>query len=141
MSLILPTRLDEALKLIQSLFAETQQLRKENQRLKDKIEELLLQINKNSSNSSKPPSTDKKGNTPGEGKHGGAKEGHVGAFRPPFTDEQITKRLKIFPTTCPRCGSKNLTSERKPMIHQVIDLPEIKPDVTEYQLELCRCME
>lgn len=129
----LPTTLEEALQLIR-------QLRAENRELRDKIEELRLQIGKNSSNSSKPPSTDKKGNTPGEGKHGGAKKGHKGAFRPPFTEEQVTKRLKIFPTNCPRCGSNNLVSERKPVIHQVVDLPEIKPEVTEYRLELCRCM-
>lgn len=131
---MLPTTLDEALKLIQHLFAE-------NQRLKDKIEELLLQLSKNSSNSSKPPSTDKKGNSPGEGKHGGAKKSHIGTFRSLFTKEQVTKRLRIFPSNCPRCGSKNLVPERKSVIHQVIDLPEISPEVTEYRLELCRCVE
>ncbi len=116
MDLMLPFTLDQALKLIWDLLEEIQQLREENQKLKDKIEELLLQINKNSSNSSKPPSTDIKGNTAGKGKQGGAKKGRVGAFRLPFTDEQITKKVKIFPNTCPRCGSTNLASERKSIL-------------------------
>jgi len=51
----------------------------------------------------------------------------------------MTKRERVFPKECPKCGSKDLASERKFIIHQVIDLPEIKPEVTEYHLELCRC--
>lgn len=148
MNFNLPTTLEEALHLIQSLLIENQQLKRqilqlqeENQSLKREIQKLKLQIGKNSTNSSKPPSTDQKGNTPGSEKHGGAEKGHLGMFRALLPEEQVTNRQSLFPERCPRCGSKDLVSERKPIIHQVIDLPEIRPEVMEYRLELCRCMK
>ena len=45
------------------------------------------------------------------------------------------------PTECRRCGAKLSGSDPEPLRHQVWELPEIKPLVTEYQRHrlLCPC--
>ena len=45
------------------------------------------------------------------------------------------------PTTCRRCGEPLAGTDSTPLRHQVWDLPEIRPVVTEYQRHrlVCRC--
>ena len=45
------------------------------------------------------------------------------------------------PTECRRCGAKLSGSDPEPLRHQVWELPEIKPHVTEYQRHrlVCPC--
>ena len=47
------------------------------------------------------------------------------------------QRLK--PTECRRCGAKLSGSDPEPLRHQVWELPEIKPHVTEYQRHRLTC--
>ena len=152
---ISPQNLQEALEAIRALFLtirelqgniqalreENQSLREENQGLREENEKLKARLNKNSKNSSKPPSSDIKGNSSTPEKRGGAKFGHKGYFRALMPSDEVTKKITVVPNKCPRCGSGKLVSERKPNKHQVIDIPEIKPSVTEYRLERCRCLE
>jgi transposase len=49
----------------------------------------------------------------------------------PTTDCDETKALK--PSACRRCGTRLSGSDSAPLRHQVWELPEIKPHVTEYQ--------
>lgn len=110
----------------------------------DKLEAMLL---KNSSNSSKPPSTDglkrkpKSRREAGKAKAGG-QEGHPGSTleRVAVADEV---QLHSPPARCDACGSKLdmrlATSEAQG--RQVIDLPPVRVQVVEHRLQSvpCRC--
>jgi transposase len=124
----------------------TQQLKQvlaENQALKTEIRELKEKLNTNSTNSSTPPSQDpfkkikKKENS---GKPKGGQAGHKGYSRHlfPLSQVQIVHELK--PSSCPGCSSiefdkVSISTE----IRQVVELPEMPPQVTQYNIHTCRC--
>lgn len=133
------------------LRTENTQLRTENTQLKARIVELESQLNKNSRNSSKPPSSDglkkppvdknrslrKKGQNPS-----GGQKGHKGQ-----TLSQYDKPDRIISHSlleCPHCQSD---LEGHPSIkvqkRQVVDIPEPTIEVTEHQAEvkLCPCCQ
>ena len=65
------------------LIAENERLRKENTELKKLLQEALYKLNKNSNNSSKPPSTDiarTKSLRTSTGKKPGGQKGHAGTM-------------------------------------------------------------
>ncbi len=125
------------------LEAENQELRLENQELRGKLA-------KNSQNSSKPPSSDglnkpkPKSLRKPSGKKSGGQKGHTGARL-----ERVEKpdHTIIHPVTnCQECG--HLFAETAPLkqrpvsghrSRQVIDLPPLKLEVTEHQVELKLC--
>lgn len=54
--------------------------------------------------------------------------------------EQVTRRERHDPRRCRRCGMSLRTGKRlRPLIHQVVEIPEIVPDVTEHVLGRRRC--
>ena len=116
------------------------ELDEENKTLKAKIAALST----DSTNSSKPPSSDgpgvqKKSKKPGRRKRGG-QIGHKGKKRALLPEGEMDHIQNIYPQTCEECG-KILTLQpfaelSRPLRHQVFDLPEIHPLKTEY-----RCFE
>jgi len=117
-------------------------LLEENQQLKVRIKELEMQLNSNSHNSSKPPSTDgfkKKTILPKikYDKKGGQK-GHKGNTLKKIINPDIIEQIPLI--ICPDCGGdlsqiQKVVSEAR----QVFDLPEPKLLVTEYRNEKCTC--
>lgn len=121
----------------------------EKHRLESLIEELSMQVHellghlaKDSSNSSKPPSTDryakkKRSLRQKSGKKPGGQAGHPGCTRGLM--EHPNETVVLPPQQCEQCqtGLQGLPaggSERR----QVVELPEIKAKVIEYQaLEVC----
>jgi transposase len=117
-----------------------------------KNEELSFQIKilkdlakKDSSNSSIPPSkalfkaTNKKKKS--EKKIGG-QVGHPGSFRPLVDASQVTKIVKCYPEKSCECGGEiKLRPRKKPARHQIFELTEIRPIITEYQKYrgVCNC--
>ncbi len=112
------------------------------------LEAEIASLKKTPRNSSLPPSTehphakpasqkDKSGKKPG-GQLGHPK--HVSALIPP---EQCQAVVPVKPKTCRRCGDPLSGSDPEPLRHQVWDIPEIKPLVTEYQLHrlICPCCQ
>lgn len=107
------------------------------------IEELKARINKDSHNSNKPPSTDdpfkkktkslrKKG-----GKAGGQK-GHKGTNLKRNENPDRIEPLKV--TGDCQCGREKTAGEHAGYeIRQVVDLPEIKMKVTDFQAEILKC--
>ena len=96
-------RIAELEKQVAELTATVAKLLKVNAELTDKI----AQLSKNSSNSSKPPSSDivkppRKANQT-QGKIGG-QPGHPKHERPPFTTDQIDHRKPYPLDACPDCG-------------------------------------
>lgn len=105
--------------------------------LLERIANLEDQLNKNSKNSSKPPSSDQKpSKPPGEKKE--RRPYHPGASRKLLPESAVTSRDVRKIEQCSRCGS-SMTSTGKVFSWQQVELPEIKPLVHQIDLHTCRC--
>ena len=119
-----------------SLTSEINTLNSEMIALKARIAELEARLNKNSSNSSKPPSTDGykktiKNNRVKNGKHTGGQYGHEGhtLLKVENPDHTIDAPIEDH---CD-CGA-NLSGVNDILrTRQEFELPDIKPIVTEYR--------
>lgn len=126
---------DELFAMVQLLSKANFELQEENKRLHKRIAELEERLNLNSQNSSKPPSTDRKKNK--QKPKGGAVKGHPGYFRKKIEnpDAHVISSL----TTCDHCGSHHL-KKGSSWIFQQVELPEIKPLVTQIECEKAKCL-
>lgn len=102
--------------------------------------ELRARLGQNSQNSSRPPSSDPPG-TPREpkeptGRARGGQPGHKGHKRQRLPADQV---VSVVPSRCGRCQRPLLGRDPDPWIHQVVELPEIRPDVTDYELHELGC--
>jgi transposase len=102
--------------------------------LQEQVNHLQHQLGLNSSNSSRPPSSDPpavKRAPPRtrSGKAKGAQPGHPRQQRPPLPPDQT---LLCKPTHCRRCQHPLSGDDPRPLRHQVIELPRIEPEVTDY---------
>jgi transposase len=117
-------------------------------RLKSRVAELERQLGQNSGNSGKPPSRDpvaerqrqveqrakRSGGTKRRGKQRGSKGQTLEMSATP--DEIVEHR----PGSCRSCGTGLDDAERTGYTaRQVVDLPEIRPVVTEHRAVTCRC--
>lgn len=114
-----------------------------------KIDELRARLNQSPRNSSRPPGTEhphaksRRPKSKGQRKPGG-QPGHAKYSRPLLPPDQCTAVLPLKPTACRRCGRALAGDDPAPLRHQVWELPEIKPQVIEYQrhrLACARCGE
>lgn len=120
--------------LVMELLKRVEDLEAENKHLK-------AIINSNSSNSSKPPSSDglkKKPALPkGKPKKRGGQKGHKGK-----TLEMVKEPdhiVELCPSKC-LCGTSLLgTKKISKSVRQVFDLPQPRLEVTEYQQKSCTC--
>lgn len=138
--------------VVQALLQENQVLRQENQvmkqelvRLQVEMEKLKEQVNKNSQNSSKPPSSDmfQSGKYPkkeASGQKKGGQRGHKGKGRKPKPMEEVSKIVVSKPTACCECGSLLMGEDEQPQRHQVTHLPRIEPEIVEYQRHAVDCL-
>ncbi len=69
----------------------------------------------------------------------GGQPGHPKAERALIPSEQCTAVVALKPEACRRCGQPLAGEDPTPWRHQVWELPEIKPLVTEYQLHRLQC--
>jgi transposase len=109
-----------------------------------KIAELEARLNKTPRNSSLPPSTEHPHAkpTPQRGKSGkkpGGQPGHPKHERALIPTEQCQDVVIIKPEACRRCGTALAGSDAEPLRHQVWEIPEIQPLVTEYQRHRLTC--
>jgi transposase len=101
------------------------------------IDELKRRPRENSSNSNRPPSSDTpadratRDRPPPSGRRPGGQPGHEGKRRELLPAERVTRTRDCFPSTCWSCDRLERVADAEALRHQVIDLPEIKPDVTE----------
>jgi transposase len=123
--------------MVKALLGEVASLRAEN-------EELRRRLGENSSNSSKPPSSDKpadraeRGGKSPTGKKRGGQPGHKGSQRRLLTPTK--PRVDCFPQSCRRCETRlPRRPDVDPVRHQVIDLPRISPEVSEWALHRVTC--
>ena len=134
-----PQTLDEAKVTIVALLARLVVLEEE-------VRNLKAQLAQNSSNSSKPPSSDppwkpRKPPEPPSGLKPGGQPGHKGKARDLVPPEKVDATVNVPPDKCKHCGAAGevLTLLDTAVIHQVLELPEFKALVTQYNLLHCRC--
>lgn len=124
--------------LIEGLMRRIEALEAENA-------ELRRRLNLDSTNSSKPPSSDglKKPRTPvslreKSGKKSGGQEGHKGTTL--RRTDKPDKTVDLYPASCAGCGkpsdpNASVGYEER----QVVDIPEPKPETTAYRSHGCGC--
>ncbi len=125
-----------------ALSAEIDQLRAEVRDLTDQ----LGHRHPTPQNSSLPPSTQHPHAKPApvrprSRKKRGGQPGHAKHARPLLPADDCDRVVPLAPTTCRRCHGSLVGTDPTPLRHQVWELPEIRPVVTEYQRHrlTCRC--
>jgi len=115
------------------------------QALEAEVAKLREQVNRNSGNSSKPPSSDGPGVVKGQiekkrsGRKRGGQHGHPGTRRKLAAEEELKAAHDIKPDTCRCCGEKLTGEDGHPYRHQVAEIPPVKIEVTEYRLHTLTC--
>lgn len=109
------------------------------------LEAQVVRLSRNSTNSSKPPSSDPPGvDRPTQGRSGkkrGGQPGHEGHKRKRLPPSKVDVVVPVVPKECGHCGAGLHGRDADPHWHQVIEVPPIAPTVTEYQLHALGCDE
>jgi transposase len=103
--------------------------------LQEQVHTLQEQLNQSSRNSSRPPSSDppqRQRLRRARGKRcRGGQPGHPGHARTFIPVEDVDEGVVLQPTQCTHCQAPLAGDDSQPWRHQVIELPPIKPVVTE----------
>jgi transposase len=129
--------LEEAIQVIGVLMAEITALKAKVAAL----EELLRQ---SSQNSSRPPSTDpptvaRSPARPPSGRRPGAQPGHEAHARALVPEAEVDQVIPQRPTQCRGCGAALRGSDPAPRRQQVLELPVVRPTISEYQWHTLTC--
>lgn len=127
----------EAQAIIRLLLAQVQELTA-------RVAALEARLNQTPQNSSLPPSTQHPHAKPvpprtKSKKKRGGQPGHRKHERPLLPSGDCDEIQILKPIECRRCGTRLSGQDPEPLRHQVWELPEIKPHVTEYQRHRLRC--
>ena len=106
--------------------------------------ELRAQLQQNSQNSSRPPSSDgphvkRRPPQPPSGRKPGGQPGHEPHGRALVPLEQVSEVIVCRPQQCRRCGGPLGGTDPAPWRQQVVELPPWQPQITEYQLHRLAC--
>jgi len=157
------------LRTTQRLSRENERLQEENERLRQKVADSEKQIAdlekriadlerqlagrmKDSTNSSKPPSSDgpaaarraKPARCRGRRKPGG-QPGHPGRHRELVPPEGVDQTISVLPSNCGHCGRplpqqiEQVSTVGRVHRHQVTELPPMRAEITEYQCHKVAC--
>ncbi len=107
-----------------------------------RLADLEARLNQNSTNSSKPPSSDppavkRAPPRPPTGRAAGGQTGHAKSQRPLTDHPDAIQHCK--PTACRCCRLPLCGDDPQPLRHQVWDVPAVRPVVTEYRRHRLRC--
>jgi transposase len=161
--LVLPGTLAEAHAVIRELWTALRALGAEHERvlveqrqmlveqaaLRERVAELERRLGQNSSNSSRPPSSDPPWTPPSpakrqpSGRKAGGQPGRQASQRELLPPDQVDRLVAVWPERCQHCGETlpecpDLVAAL-PERHQVSELPPVQVTVTEYQLQRLRC--
>ena len=133
----------EAQAYIRALEARVEALEAMVQALQEHNRALQEQLNQTSQNSSRPPSSDPpqhaRPHRPRSKRHRGGQPGHPGHTRTLLPVEEVDAVVVLKPEQCTHCHAPLQGDDPTPWRHQVIELPPIKPVVTEYQWHQLVC--
>ena len=111
--------------------------------LEGMMQALQDQLNQTSRNSSRPPCSDpphsERPRRPRSTRRRGGQPGHPGHTRTLVPVDKVDEVVVIKPEQCTHCQAPLSGDDPKPWRHQVIELPPIKPVVTEYQWHQLVC--
>src|SRR5215831_147611 len=153
-----------------------EQLQRENERLQREVEDLRRKVaerdqqiadaekqiadlerqlalrKRNSTNSSKPPSSDglageqrPRGRKHKSKRKAGAQPGHAGHHRQLVAPAEVSTIEVVLPKQCRHCGGNlaqkpgKITTAGEPRRHQVTEVPPVKAHITEYQFPNVVC--
>jgi transposase len=127
---------------VDELLAELAVVKAENTALKAELEEIKRLLRRNSTNSSAPPSTDppdvKRPKKETTGKKRGGQQGHKGNTRLLVPASKVVHVVEHAIEGACKCGCTEVKL-RAPERRQVVELPEIKPDITEHRAQRGWC--
>ena len=128
-----------------SLANELSALRAVVEKLSGEVDRLKARKPKTSRTSSKPPSTDapwaKSASTKkSTGRKRGGQPGHKGAQRKPAPPKDVDETKMVKPSHCGSCTDPLFGDDPNPWRHQIIDIPPVKPFITEYVLHRLTCV-
>ena len=120
-------------RVLLEMSAKIDEFQKRMEELQDKVEILektIARLTKNSSNSSKPPSSDditkpKTKNKNGKKRRIGAQPGHPRNERSPFPEEEIDKFHDYKLASCPDCNGEVTLLDKEPRIIQQVEVNEV----------------
>ena len=127
-----PQTLEEATALLRLAWEQLGQLQA-------RVQELEARLGQNSTNSSRPPSSDPPTAPPRPlagptGRRRGGQPGHPSHQRALLPPEQVDQRVAHWPTHCRRCQAPlSPVAAGEPVRHQVPELPPVRAVVTEHQ--------
>ena len=111
--------------------------------LEGMMQALQAQLTQTSRNSSRPPSSDPpshpRPHRPRSKRRRGAQPGHPGSTRTLLSVAEVDEVVVIKPEACTHCQAPLAGDDPTPWRHQVIEIPPIKPVVTEYQWHQLVC--
>src|SRR5829696_2248865 len=121
-----------------------QQYEQRLQALQKRVDELEQRLNQNSTNSSRPPSSDpphvkRPPPKPNSGRKRGGQPGHKRQQRPLVPPGQVKRVISLKPPACRKCGHGLQGEDPQPRRHQVAEVPPFQPEVTEYRLHRLTC--
>jgi transposase len=105
------------------------------------ISDLEARLKQNSSNSSRPPSSDPPHAKPApprrpSGRKRGGQPGHRRHDRTRLDPDEV---VDVKQDRCRRCGEALKGDDPEPLVRQVFEVPEVKPHVVEYRLHRLIC--
>jgi len=113
------------------------------------LERKVAQLERDSTNSNKPPSSDGPKTNRGTEKRGasgrkpGGQEDHPGRTRMRVPESDISEKVDHKPTNCEQCGEVFLEESETEVVErrQVFEIPEIKPTIIEhiFYKTTCKC--
>src|SRR5262245_39983251 len=114
------------------------------QALRRRVDELEQRLNQNSTNSSRPPSSDpphvkRPPPKPKSSRKRGGQPGHKPQQRPLVPPEQVKQVISLKPPACRKCGHDLRGDDPQPRQHQVAEIPPFQPEVTVYRLHRLAC--
>jgi transposase len=116
-------------------------------RLTAQVADLQAQLNRNSTNSSQPPSADapaaraRRPQRPSSGRKPGGQPGHAYAERPLLPEDRVDEVVVVKPEVCAHCHAPLAGDDPWYGCHQVTELPPLRPVVTEYRLHTLTCTQ
>ena len=112
--------------------------------LQEQVRTLQDRLHQTSQNASRPPSSDppqhSRARRPRSQRRRGGQPGHPGHTRTLIPVEDVDEVVVLKPEQCTHCQAPLSGDDPKPWRHQVIEMPPIKPVVTEYQWHQLRCV-
>jgi transposase len=135
---------ESLVKIIVLLWEQNRKLEERVLALEKQNQDLLDKLSLNSSNSSKPPSTDKPWDKPNKdktpsGKKKGGQPGHAPHVHKLVDSDKVDKTVIIKPEFCEYCNSPLMGEGSAARRHQISEIEPVKVTVTEFQVHRLEC--